>query len=449
MSLDTGFPGPVEILQELIRRDTTNPPGREFECVEYVESLLERVGVESERLASDPRRPNLWARLPGTGEAPPLMLYGHCDVVPADGERWTHPPFDAVRSDGMIWGRGALDMKGGLAMMIAAFLRAACDARPAGDLILLVLADEEASSELGARYVVEEHPSRFEDVQYAIGELGGFPLHVGDSRYYTVQVTEKRLCWLEATVTGAAGGHGALPGDGTAVGRLGEVLSTVARGRLPVRITGPVRRMIRAMIRGADDRAARSLGELLDPSTAARGLEELSELSEHRSLFEALLRDTVNPTVVRAGKSINVVPDRGVVRMDGRLLPGGEADRLTRSLDEMLPPNVREGVRYRVLRNPSGQGEPDLGLFPLLRDLLLDADPGGTPIPFVLPAVTDAHYFASLGIQTYGFLPLDLPRGFDLLDRIHAPDERVPVRSIRFGTRILRRLLRRYGRGDA
>lgn len=444
MTAGPGPPGPVEILRKLVRLDTTNPPGRERAVVDYLEPLLAEAGLATRRIAADPDRPNLWARLPGEGAAPPLLLYGHADVVPADPAEWTHPPFRAERVDGEVWGRGTLDMKGGLAMMVAALLRAARGSPPAGDVVLLVLADEEGTSEAGARHLVGEHPGLFEDVRYAVGELGGFPLHLDGRRFYTVQVAAKRLCWLEAEIRGEGSGHGSLPAAGSAAARLGAFLSAVSGGRLPYRLTPPVETMIRAMIRGSGERIGRLLSGLLEPDRADRSLERLPA---HRSLFEALLRDTANPTVVRAGESVNVVPDRATVRLDGRLLPGGEPGRLEASLRDLLPAEVGD-VRFRTLRSPTGQGEPDLGLYPLLRDLLRSADPGGVPIPFVLPAVTDAHYLADVGVQTYGFLPMDLPPGFDLLERIHAPDERVPERSVRFGTDVLRELIRRYGRED-
>lgn len=443
MSTRSGPPGPVGLLRQLLRFDTSNPPGDVGECVSHLETALVDEGVETRRFGARPDRPILWARLPGEGVAPPLLFYGHADVVPAAPDRWTHDPFGGEVVDGAVWGRGALDMKGGLAMMAAALLRAARDPAPAGDLILLVLPDEEGTSEHGARYLVREHPELLENVRYAVGELGGFPLYLAGEKYYTVQVAAKRLCWLEAEVRGEKAGHGSLPVSGSAISRLAEFLSAISEARLPIEVTPPVERMIRSMIGAADESRRSLLAGLLDPDTAEESLERLPA---HRSLLEALLRDTVNPTVVRAGENVNVVPERATVRLDGRLLPGGRAEDLIGDLRSRMPDGLGEHVHFRTLRNPSGQGEPDLGLLPLLEDLLRTADPGGTPIPFVLPAVTDAHYLAEHGVQTYGFLPMDLPPELDLLERIHAPDERVPVRSLRFGTRILHQLTRRYGR---
>ena len=164
----------VEVLRELLRFDTTNPPGNEGECIAYVQRLLTDAGVDSRVVARDDARPNLLARLPGSGEAPPLLLYGHVDVVTTAGQRWTRPPFSAELVDGVVWGRGALDMKGGVAMLVDAFLRAARgELKPRGDVILAVLSDEEAGGDFGARFLAEEHADLFTGVRHALGEFGG------------------------------------------------------------------------------------------------------------------------------------------------------------------------------------------------------------------------------------------------------------------------------------
>ncbi len=213
---------PAELLQHLIRFDTSNPPGGERECIDWVSSLLEEIDCEVRILARDPERPNLIARLRGRGQAPPLLLQGHVDVVPARGE-WSHEPFAGDIAGGFVWGRGALDMKGGVAMMIAAFLRAAAAAEPPpGDVILCVLADEEAGSELGAEFLVNEHPELFEGVRHSIGEFGGFMMELGGVRFYPVMVAEKQVCWARATLRGPAG-HASMPIRGGAMGRLGAL----------------------------------------------------------------------------------------------------------------------------------------------------------------------------------------------------------------------------------
>src|SRR5687768_1246949 len=194
-------PDPVELLRDLIRFDTTNPPGAERECIEHVRGLLAEAGVESQLYARDPERPNLVARLGGEQGRSPLLLYGHVDVVPTAGQLWTHPPFAAEVVDGAVWGRGALDMKSAVAMMVTAFLRAkAEDTVPAGGLALAVLSDEEAGGEYGAKFLAQSRPEALAGIRYALGEVGGVSIPLGGRRVYAIQVTEKRQCHVKATV---------------------------------------------------------------------------------------------------------------------------------------------------------------------------------------------------------------------------------------------------------
>ncbi len=201
---------PVEILQDLIRFDTTNPPGNEAPCIAYIDRLLSDAGIETTILALDDDRPNLIARLRGRGDAPPLLLYGHVDVVTTADQAWTHPPFSGEIADGWVWGRGTLDMKGAVAMFLAAVLRAhAGQASLPGDVILAAVSDEEHLGLYGVDYLVREHPGQFEGVRYALGEGGGFSVDMAGRRFYPIMVAEKQCCWPKATLRGRDG-HGSM-----------------------------------------------------------------------------------------------------------------------------------------------------------------------------------------------------------------------------------------------
>jgi len=230
-----GYPPPAELLQKLIRFDTTNPPGDERAIVEYLDGLLTGAGFETTILARDEARPNLVTRLPGRGQAPPLLFYGHLDVVSTENQDWTYPPFEGRIVDGFVWGRGALDMKGEVAMMLSALMRARAEGlAPAGDAILALVADEEVGGVYGARYLVEEHPGLFDGVRYAIGEAGGFTLHLSGRRFYPVMVAEKQSCCVRATVRGRAG-HGAVPlREALPVGDFMPLAETSATVELPM-----------------------------------------------------------------------------------------------------------------------------------------------------------------------------------------------------------------------
>jgi acetylornithine deacetylase/succinyl-diaminopimelate desuccinylase-like protein len=430
---------PAELLQRLLRFDTTNPPGSERACLEWLARLLQDAGLEITFVAADPRRPSLVARLAGRGDAPPLLLEGHIDVVPTAGQRWTHPPFAADLADGYIWGRGALDMKGGVAMFVAAALRAAAAELPlAGDVLLALVSDEEAGGDLGAAHLVRERPDLLAGVRYALGEFGGFSLNLGGRRFYPIQVSEKQLCWMRATVRGP-GGHGALPMRGGAMSRLAGLLRVLDRRRLPVHITPVTRRMIEQVAAELPAPAGVVLRGLLDRRVTDRLLDLLGERGR---VFDPLLHNTVNATIVRGGDKINVIPAEATVERDGRLLPGFSADDLVRELQALIGPDVE----LAVLRHDPGPPEPDLGLYDLLAGVLREADPSGVPVPLLLAAITDARHFSRLGIQTYGFLPMQLPPEMRFMDLIHAADERIPVDALRFGTDAVFKVLERYGR---
>jgi acetylornithine deacetylase/succinyl-diaminopimelate desuccinylase-like protein len=429
---------PVELLQRLVQFDTTNPPGNEGECVGFIEGLLSAAGIETTILAKVPERPSLIARIAGEGKAPPLLLYGHVDVVTTADQQWRHPPFGAEVVDGYVWGRGTLDMKGGVAMMVAALLRARAEslALP-GDVILAILPDEEAGGDVGARFLVEEHPELFEGVRYALGEFGGFTLHVGRRCFYPIQVAEKQICWLRATFRGP-GGHGSLPVTGGAMARLARFLGQVDRRRLPVHVTPVAERMFGTMAAALGGASGRMINQLTNPRLAPAAL---SLLGERVRLFEPLLRNTVSPTVLHGSTKINVIPSQVSVELDGRLLPGFEPADLMSELRTI----AGEEVEFDLVRHDPGPAEPDMGLFDTLAAALQESDPEGIPVPLLLSGVTDGRYFSRLGIQTYGFTPMTLPADFDFSRTIHAADERVPVEAVEFGTEAIYRVLGRFG----
>lgn len=434
------YQNPVELLQKLIRFDTTNPPGNESGCIAFVNHLLIQAGITTKILAKSPDRPNLIARLPGQGTAAPLLLYGHIDVVTTENQQWCHPPFEGKLVDEFIYGRGALDMKGGVTMMLAALLRAKAEnIRPPGDIILAIVCDEEAFGDYGAKFLVENHPEEFDGIRYAIGEFGGFTVFVGNRRFYPIQISEKQLCCLKATFRGP-GGHGSLPVRGGAMAKLSRFLQRLDKRRLPVHITPPARLMINAMASSLGGISYLILYQLLNPRLTDC---MLNLLGESVNLFDPLLHNTVSPTILHASNKINVIPSEVSVELDCRLLPGFQPDDLIGELLKI----VEDTLDIDVIRfDPSpGPSVPDMGLFDTLAGILKEADPNGNPVPMLLSAVTDGRFFSRLGIQTYGYLPMLLPKSFSFIQTIHAADERIPINAVEFGTNAIYQALQRFG----
>lgn len=428
---------PVELLQQLIRFDTTNPPGNESECVGFVRNLLEEAGCKAQTYSKDTDRPNLVARLRGAGNSPPLLLQGHVDVVTTSGQEWQRPPFGGDLVDGEIWGRGAIDMKGAVAMFVSAFLRAAAgEVKLPGDVILVVLSDEENGGDFGAKFLVEEHPELFEGVRHALGEAGGISQVIGGKRFYPIQLGEKQICWLKATVRGR-GGHGAMIHRGGTMARLARMLDDLNRKRMPIHVTPIVREMIETIAAHLPRPKRDLMLSLLRPAVADR---VLPKLGPRMRPIETLLRNTVNATIVRGGEKVNVIPAQIDLELDGRLLPGFAPDDLIAELHGI----IGDDIEVELVRHDAGPAEPDLALFEMLAEVLRELDPEGIPMPLLQGGVTDGRFFSQLGIQTYGFMPMRLPADFPVLEIVHAADERVPVAALEFGTEAVTRALQRF-----
>lgn len=438
MPSSTIWQRPAELLQQLIRINTTNPPGNETACATYVNNILAGADIEAQLFAKTPERANLVARLPGRGEAPPFLMYGHMDVVTTEKQPWQHPPFGGDVVDGYLWGRGALDMKGGIAMMLAAFLRAKAEGfMPPGDVILALSADEEAGSEFGARYLAEEHPALFQDVRHAISEFGGFTFRVGGQKLYPISIAEKQTCGIKATVRGP-GGHGSMPVRGGAMAKLAKFLHQLDTHRLPVHVAPTTQMMVEALTDAQHGITRLLLKQLLNPALTDT---VLNVLGERGRIFDPLFHNTVSPTIVQASDKVNVIPSEVSIGLDGRLLPGQQPDNIIAELRRI----TGDDVEFEVVYYDPGPPKPDMSLFDTLATILREADPDGVPIPFVLSGVTDARIFAKLGIQTYGFLPMKLPADFNFAQTVHGTDERIPVDAVEFGADAIYTLLQRFG----
>jgi acetylornithine deacetylase/succinyl-diaminopimelate desuccinylase-like protein len=426
--------------QALLRMDTTNPPGNERICAEYLAAALAEVGYQPELLEAAPGRTNLIVRHRGTGEKPPLLLTAHLDVVPADASKWRRSPFSGDEFEGCLWGRGAIDMKNMAAMCTAIMRRlAATRTALARDVIFAAVADEEVGCDHGSRFLVEQHRAKVL-AEYAIGESGGFSLHLGDTTFYPVQVAEKGLCWIRARVTGTPG-HGSMPRHDSAVTRLGEALVALGRARLPVHPTRYVTDFLEAL-RARQPALIQPLVKLVArPHLLARVARMVPNASIARS-FSALLSNTASANVVRAGSSTNVIPGVAEFEIDGRTLPGQTDEDLLRELREVLGPDVE----LEVMRShPPTVTEPAASpLYDTIKREVEAREPGAVVIPYMIPGFTDGKFFTQMGARWYGFSPVKIERdaGIRFADMFHGHDERVPIAGLVWGVEVLDAVVR-------
>ncbi len=417
----------VGICRDLIRIDTTNPgdhsgPG-ERRAAEHVAALLGEVGIEATILESHPGRASVVARIAGEDSSrPALMMHGHLDVVPANAADWQVDPFAGEVRDGCVWGRGAVDMKDMDAMILAVVRQRMREGRrPPRDVVLVFTADEEAGGKWGAYFLAEQHRDVFEGVTEAIGEVGGYSVTIGGRRLYLMQTAERGIAWLRLTATGTAG-HGAMVHPDNAVTELAEAVARIGRHDWPLQLTPPVRAFL--------EEASAALGTEFDPDDPEAMLDKIGPIAR---IIRAVLRNTVNPTGLRAGYKVNVIPQEAVAEVDGRFLPGQE-EEFFGQIDRLLGPGVRrEFIHHDIAVETPAEGD----LYQAMTGALLAADPEARVVPYTMFGGTDAKAFSQLGIRCFGYAPLQLPADLDFSGMFHGIDERVPVDGLRFGVRVL------------
>ncbi|SED51537.1 M20/M25/M40 family metallo-hydrolase [Rhodococcus koreensis] len=430
----------VNLVSSLIRFDTSNTgelatTKGERECAEWVASQLQEVGYETEYVESGaPGRGNVFARLKGSDpDRGALLLHGHLDVVPAEPADWRVHPFSGAVEDGYVWGRGAVDMKDMVGMILAVARQFKAEGIvPPRDLVFAFVADEEAGGKYGCQWLVENRPDLFEGVTEAVGEVGGFSLTVArpdgtDRRLYLVETAEKGLGWMRLTAKGRAGHGSFLHGD-NAVTILAQAVARLGAHTFPLVISDSVAEFLEA--------AGEETGLDFDPTSPDLD-GTLAKLGSIANILGATLRDTANPTMLSAGYKANVIPQTAEAVVDCRILPGRQAE-FEATIDELIGPDVQ---REWITKLDSYETTFDGHLVDAMNDAILAHDPGARTVPYMLSGGTDAKAFAKLGIRCFGFAPLQLPADLDFGALFHGVDERVPVDALLFGTRVLEHFL--------
>lgn len=425
----------VQLTQELIRIDSSNwgdspETVGEAEAADYCAARLREVGLDPEIIVttSDARRA-VHVRIPGTDQtAGALLLHGHIDVVPAMAEDWSHPPFAAEIADGFIWGRGAVDMKDMDAMILAVIRSwARAGVRPRRDVVVLFLPDEEAGSVHGSHWLAANRPDLFVGVTEAVGEVGGFSVTVRDDlRLYPIQTAEKGIRWLRLRAKGRAG-HGSMIHTDNAVTALCEAVAKVGQHTWPIRRTKTVDRFLAEL--------SDAYGVDLTTGELDQVLDRLGTLG---FLVGATLQNTANPTMLQAGYKHNVIPGEATASIDGRVLPGYEDE-----LEETIRQIVGDAIAVEsVIEDVAIEAPFDTPTVELMASVLRIEDPGARAVPYMISGGTDAKAFTGIGIDCYGFSPLQMPADLDYWRLFHGVDERVPVDGLKFGVRVLDRFLR-------
>jgi acetylornithine deacetylase/succinyl-diaminopimelate desuccinylase-like protein len=424
----------VRYAAELIQIDSSNwgdsdETVGEAAAADYCASVLSDAGWSPEvfTTTSDSRR-GVFLRIAGTDSgAPALIVHAHLDTVPAIASEWSRPPFGGVVDDGCIWGRGAVDMKDMIAMILAVLHEWAANGdRPRRDVIVLLLPDEEAGSHHGAEWLVRHRPDFLEGATEAIGEVGAFSVTVtNDVRLYPIQVAEKGVHWVHLRAIGT-GGHGSLHHPDNPIARVAGAISRISEFEWPTQETGIVSELI-----------SRVRQILLPSRGRLTDAELLALLGSFGTIVEASRRTIVNPTMIEGGFKANVVPSEATALIDARTLPGHDASFMA-TVTSLAGPRVQASHRHF---RPSVQAPHAVDLVAQMEASLRTVDPGAMAVPYLMPASTDAKALSAAGISCYGFTPLLLPRDMEYWELFHRADERVPVDGLIFGTRVLSHFL--------
>lgn len=422
----------VAITREYLRVDTTNPPGNEAPAAALLAKILEDAGLEPTTLESAPGRASLVARLPGrSGRG--LTLLHHLDVVPAEASEWSVDPFGAEIRDGYLWGRGAIDMKSVGVMQLMAVLALARERTPLErDVVYVAVADEEAGGLMGAAFLTREHPDLVACTD-VINE-GGYGLAQSEPPVMACALSEKALLWVRLTARGTPG-HGSMPPDDQAIGKLLAALTDLTQSPPPLRVSPLVERTFRAMAARAGPARRRRIEALLHPH--ARRLLPAVARGMHRH-ERALLGDVISITRVTSGYKENVVPGTAEATLDCRLLPETDPEEFLAALTDRLRPY---GVTTEVAFSDGPHGESEGPLLTLLAEVCEGAFPDAAFAPVLCPAFTDSRYFRQLGADAYGLVPVML--GNDELATFHGIDERIPLEGLRQGCRVMYEIVAR------
>ncbi len=428
-------------LQDLLRFDTTNPPGNETPCIEYIARKLKRDGIESVVLESAPGRGNVVARLKGDGSLPPLLLMGHVDVVPAEADKWQRAPFSGDLVDGIVWGRGAIDMKQMVTMALLTFLLVKRDASRIPlkrDLIFMANADEETGGRMGAAWMVKNHPDLIR-AEYAINEGGATSIVLGDQVFYVCSTAEKGSARFTLRSHGEPG-HASQPNKNNALLPLSRAVANLIETPLPLRVCKSAQAHIEAMARGVDGELRAHVLGLLDPAQHERALAALPLADAQKRRLSAALHNTAVPTILKAGSKINVIPGEAECQVDCRILPGTTRESLEQELRAGIGNNV--DIEFGPIY-PALESDPNSPLFETIRHAVEEHEKGARLVPGLITGGTDAKSVTQLGTKVLGFVPMRY-EGPAMTGLGHNHNERVSVANLEFGTRVLYDVVTRF-----
>ncbi len=438
------------MLSRAIAISTVNPPGNERALAAYLVDIAEDADLEA-RVIETPSRPGAtdgdksgkekkgatrrralaWARLPGAGEARPIVLLSHLDTVPAEAGEWSTPPFEGQIRDGYVWGRGALDAKGVAVMQLMALVVLAERDEPLDrDVIWLATPDEETGGALGAGYLVAQRPELLGGAEYVLTEGGNVRVGNPDTpRIWGVAVTEKSPCWLELTARGSSG-HTSTPSPDAAVPRLVAALDAVRRIETRIQVHDGVQRMFRALAPAAPRQDRPGYRDLRNAIVSDRRFRRRFLGNPARN---ALVRNTLSITVVEGALRTNVAPSRARAEIDARLLPGESCDDFAHAIRNVV---ADKAVSVEILLTfPPSSSHIDTDLYRAIERVAAAQEPGAIVVPRMIAGFTDAHYFRDIGIVSYGFVPRWLAP--DETRGIHGADERVSIENLERGTKTL------------
>jgi acetylornithine deacetylase/succinyl-diaminopimelate desuccinylase-like protein len=435
----------ITYVRNLLRLDTRNPPGNETRAAEYLRGILEREGIDCEIVGPSPDRGTIVGRLKGDGSASPLLLMSHTDVVAVEPEKWTHDPFAADIDDGFIYGRGAMDMKHMVTMELMTLLllkRAGVPLKR--DVIFMAAADEEVGGHQGAGWVAHHRPELIQ-AEYAINEGGGNAIEINGRRYYTVQTAEKGAARFRLRAKGKPG-HGSVPHEDNAILKLVQMLSRLEGRQPPVHFSASFRGLITGIASAQPPEVAQViLAILANEQTADGAIDALPMDDLLKQELRAMIRNTVAPTVLRAGSQINVIPSEAEALLDGRIVPGWTTQMFLEEIRSIFGEDA--DIEF-IDPNEALEADPASPLFEVIKDVMRVHDAEATVVPTLLVGGTDAQRVAGLGTKVYGFAPEMYLSGLNDWDRIHGHDERINIRSLQWGTRVLYDVVARFASSD-